>query len=428
MRVVCLYFHTPISLHAFAQSCYQFTSQLAIREPGAVFLEIGKSCRLFNERQLTLRLQVLAKRFQTEASIAIAGSPSEALLQSKYLTDNILELPLGALVDAMSPFRSDPLLSQEVMRMQSLFQKLGIHKLGQFKALPAKSLALRFGALGYRIHQVLHEPNNVVWPLFVPPQTLMECIELNDSQACQDFEPLLFLSRQLTDRLVLRLRGLGRSATQIKINLQMEKYDHIKQPTRELCINLHVPQRSTRSLMAIIHDKLQNHLRQQPLAAPIIQLSLEASEHIPYRLNQRDFFHRQEEEQERWNALLSRLWNKLGKEQSFVAKPTERYLPEKSWVKCFDPDDNSMLTSLPYPQRPLRLLGSPRPVSRLDQWLVDQQQRWHISDWQGPERLSGEWWFDDFYRDYYQVNTTTGNQLWVFVNQHKQYFLHGYFE
>ncbi|NMR83937.1 DNA polymerase Y family protein, partial [Vibrio parahaemolyticus] len=46
----------------------------------------------------------------------------------------------------------------------------------------------------------------------------------------------------------------------------------------------------------------------------------------------------------------------------------------------------------------------------------------------GPERIVSGWWDgDEIMRDYYIAHTKQGRWLWIFRDQHKHWFLHGYF-
>jgi hypothetical protein len=66
-----------------------------------------------------------------------------------------------------------------------------------------------------------------------------------------------------------------------------------------------------------------------------------------------------------------------------------------------------------------------------------RERRWNIVALRGPERLSGEWWDirTAFDRDYYRVDTASGESLWIFVNPKSdaanpslECHLHGFFD
>jgi protein ImuB len=180
-----------------------------------------------------------------------------------------------------------------------------------------------------------------------------------------------------------------------------------------------------------------------------MQVGFTVLETVPGYGAQRDFFNRKEEEAELWDSLVGRLSHRLGKERVFVAQPVDRYLPEEAWVRrlelergllsgCATRGTSALQPVFVRPERPSRLLEEPLPLQRVGALLRNPStgHRWRILDWDGPERLSGEWWksdsLDGFHRDYYQVKTESGERLWVFVCRspegNARVHLHGYFD
>jgi hypothetical protein len=80
-------------------------------------------------------------------------------------------------------------------------------------------------------------------------------------------------------------------------------------------------------------------------------------------------------------------------------------------------------------KRPSRLLPKPVPLTLLGEWMITPyDDRWQTIEWNGPEKISGEWWGDSFSRTYYQVTALTGERLWVYQEPNEKFFLHGYFD
>jgi hypothetical protein len=97
----------------------------------------------------------------------------------------------------------------------------------------------------------------------------------------------------------------------------------------------------------------------------------------------------------------------------------ERHLPEKAFAKTLEKRRNLKSTpALELPKRPLRLLQSPELLQRSGSTLVHPRhgKRWNVLRWEGPERISGEWWSSAFSRDYYRVMTDQGELLWIYVS------------
>ncbi|BDR13003.1 DNA polymerase Y family protein [Vibrio sp. STUT-A11] len=114
--------------------------------------------------------------------------------------------------------------------------------------------------------------------------------------------------------------------------------------------------------------------------------------------------------------LLSLLQAKLGKHS--VLKPEIACDPRPEKACQYRPADEPNVALSPIPQllRPAMQLPTPVPL---------QEQ---ISLVHGPERIVSGWWDgDEIMRDYYIAHTRQGRWLWVFRDQHKHWFLHGFF-
>ncbi len=445
----------PADLAAFAQACLRFSPQLALRGSEAVFLEIGKSRRLFSEESLRLRIHALARRFGAQARVAISSTAARALAEARYGGT----LPLEALHDFASPFA--PARKDAKAAISKMIEKLGVfgvRDLNAFAQLPASSLASRFGETGVKLHTRIHPETEKfweeAWPGYSPPERLIERQVTSEESA---LEPLLFVMKSVIDRAMARLMGEGKRATLVRVHLELEKWSTLKSHAREWRISLHLPQGSTQGLLPILKERLDRELRREGLAAPVTAVSFEVLETVPGHGAQRHFFdhHDQfdpqgrtrisEEQMEAWNAIVGRLSHELGqndgKPQVFQAELTEDYKPEKSWIQvvnCVDsPDEPGAARAVRVFKRPSRLLSRPLPLHKQGVVLTTPKgERWGIRSWEGPERLSSGWWdeTDSFCRDYYQVITLSGETLWIFQDRESrdspaaQLYLHGYFD
>jgi hypothetical protein len=65
--------------------------------------------------------------------------------------------------------------------------------------------------------------------------------------------------------------------------------------------------------------------------------------------------------------------------------------------------------------------------------LISRERRWRFTGWRGPEKICGEWWLDGFDREYFHIDTASGETLWVFTapldgTDTKALWLHGIFD
>jgi protein ImuB len=126
--------------------------------------------------------------------------------------------------------------------------------------------------------------------------------------------------------------------------------------------------------------------------------------------------------------LISKLGARIGLEAITRLAPADSHIPEKSALIL--PAAWSEPTAewpLPHAPRPL-VLFRPEPVQAPEDPMPPAQFRWRrrdlaIASATGPERIAPEWWLDEpdwrtGTRDYWRVETSTGERLWL-------YYAHG---
>jgi protein ImuB len=462
-----------------AEACLRYTPQLAVRSGEAVFLEISGTEGLYTEDSLRTRLLFLARRFGWDARVGIADSPATALAMARYpdyaRTRNLRELPLEALTDFASPFEHDVLVDQRVGKMILILEKLGLQNVGDFASLPSSSLASRFGREAVELAQSVWgrflSQASQAWPGFRPSERVVEKTDLPEAESA--LEPLLVTLRSLLDRATARLRGRAERASAVSVSLELEAWSTVRERVRTYKVALPVPQGSATGLLPLLRERLAFELARTPLEAPVLSLTFDVLEGVPGRGAQTDFFHTGEIDAETWDALVARLLDKLGRARVFTASLVERYLPERGFIRSENLEPAVLASAAPAPElpavvaaavpglrlgnlgayaRPARLLRRPEPLDRQGRLLrhLETGRSWRVLDWEGPERLSGEWWHParhaggaeraefapptarGFFRDYYRVLTETGEELWVFLNRktgtRSSFYLHGFFD
>lgn len=137
-----------------------------------------------------------------------------------------------------------------------------------------------------------------------------------------------------------------------------------------------------------------------------------------------------------FSDLIEQLSCRLGEDRVCYARLTPDPLPERSveWTPAVAGDSKADSATPPLMSRPMVLLPQPTPV-RL--WVFDhkptrveyQGQLRDVAHVWGPERIESGWWRDDYQqRDYYRVELTSGECLWLFWTADSgNWFLHGVF-
>lgn len=123
--------------------------------------------------------------------------------------------------------------------------------------------------------------------------------------------------------------------------------------------------------------------------------------------------------------LIAKLGTRLGQESVVRLHPADSHIPEKTFSVLTAAWSEPAKEEWPEPRAPRPLIiFRPEPLTAHEDRTPPQRFRWRRRDFSlrvavGPERLLPEWWLDDPAwrtgpRDYWRVETETGNRLWLF--------------
>ena len=122
--------------------------------------------------------------------------------------------------------------------------------------------------------------------------------------------------------------------------------------------------------------------------------------------------------------LIGKIGARVGMEQIIRLHPAESHIPEKTAkVLAAGWSEPALDWPLPHAPRPV-LLHRPEPVTAPEAPSLPTDFRWRrrvliTASAIGPERIAPEWWLDDpqwrsGLRDYWRLETQTGERLWLF--------------
>jgi hypothetical protein len=465
-RTLC--FHDPKTagrekLESFAESCLDFTPQIALREEHTLFLEFSASLHLFSEESLPTLVREKALRFGIpHGRIVIANEPGTALALARYTItgttaatlvvppdagrlETLAPLPLEALHDLVQPFYSPEEPKElekraKIERVFELLKKLGLRTLEDFSRLPARQLPARFGREGAELSLHLRNPLPALWPVWAPAEKIQERFDIDAADpfamnGCGDVAGILEALRIPMDRTCERLRARGLKTSALHLTLTPDRGD-----PREWAFSLPVPQSKTDSIFPLIRDRIDFEIQKNPFDSAVSSLLLKVEETAPGGGQQRDFFSKKEELSEAWDSFLGRITQRLGEDAVYRAKLKASHRPEAAWEKILRPAAD--ITEAPheqpqFPPRPVQILEPPLRL-RVSQdgdgatWLYPEEARrahgWKVVKKHGPERLTGEWWNGDAFlaRDYYRIDTQA-EVLWVYISPDQRLYLQGFF-
>jgi protein ImuB len=211
---------------------------------------------------------------------------------------------------------------------------------------------------------------------------------------------------------------------------------------------------------------LQMRLERWILRSPVRSLELAIKLTAPLQVHQRGLFGDPYDHQQQLSLLIDRLSSRLQREAVVYAIPVSdaqpeyayRYAPltgshprlsarkkssgKKSPGLLLPPTDlidgseaPGEKASLAQLIRPVLLELTPLPLEvltttrdgiplrfRVHRELYERNRVW------GPERIQTGWWRHKYIRrDYYRIETTTGNRFWLFCSK-RRWYLHGVFD
>lgn len=405
MKVICLLLLDQFERRqSLAEACLAFSPQIAVGKD-AVFLEIEGSRHLFSPEECIRYLQKTLQLLNLKARISLASSVPAALTFARYECAEINALPVEALSDFLQPFAPTFFSGAEV------FRKLGVATIGDFKKIPRAEIPARFGKQGLLAYERLLEAERIAWPRWTPEEKLLERVDFDCAAQIEIFEPVHFLLKTAFQRIFLRLYARRKKLAAFTVEFHLNKFS--KTSERISAIQLPIPQGEWKSVLALASERLTKELENHPLEDALEGISVLVTDTAPFPNTQRDFFSKNEEEQEAWASLVGRLQERLGNDRAFLAAPTPRLLPEASWIKTLNKKERGVLVDSPL--RPLRLLNPPQRLQRVGDCLAGNNRRWRLIAFHGPEKLQGEWWLGGFEREYFRVETESGESLWVFT-------------
>jgi len=369
-------------------------------------------------------------------------------------------LPPGHGLAALAALPLEALrLTPETVRT---LRELGLVQIGQLSSLPRASLATRFGAeLLLRLDQAAGEVAEVPEVHHPPPE----------AQANWTFEPptdrhdlIDWALGQLAERVVDQLADRRRGVQQLECRMRGQTTARAR-----FSVGLFRPSATPRHLEELIKLRLETH----PLAEPVAGLELSVTVTAPLEQRQRELFagapaQRLGDDPRAVALLIDRLSNRLGREAVVRARLLPDAQPEFAWryepaianaerearnaerrnkhrvlrnVEIAPHRGTRAAGRLPVPRlslsRPLCLLPQPLPlvvVSIVPDGpplvFTSGGVEWRIERTWGPERIQTGWWrAPSVARDYYRVETATGQWFWLFRQLiDGRWFLHGFFE
>ena len=320
--------------------------------------------------------------------------------------------------------------------MAEALSALGIRTAGALAALAPDDIEQRWGAAGLRSWRLARGEDRrrpglatTEYPRTVSAD-LVPSVEL--------MEPVLFLVRAALDRLVSGLVTDGRAAATLAITLTLDDARGPSTTASSHTITREVRLAHPMARLVPLFERCRALLDRWPLPAPVCGVSVAVVATAPLAGEQGDLLDPSWHDPAAADAAFARLRAELGAEAIVVPVVADEHRPERAgkWLALGEtarpetrgqrpaPIHNSQFTihdsSVP---SCTRLLEHPEPIDvectdgqpRLLWWRGRRMRIQHLA---GPERLAGDWWKDQYARDYWRCEDPDGEGTLLLYHDH----------
>lgn len=382
---------------------YGFSSQVSLHYPRCLLLEVQSSLGLFGpwpRMEARLREELSALGFQHR--ITLAPNPAAARILANA-HDGLAVADAQMLPGVLAALPVERIgLPREVA---TALARMGLRTLKQVIEMPRDGLAQRFSANVPRHIDTLLGHRSLVLDFYRPPDVFDARLELNFE--VESHQALLFPLRRLTADLAAYLAGRDSGVQRFVLHLE-----HRNLADSQVPVGLLSAERDPAMLFELTRGRLEN----LHFPAPVLAVRLIARELPAFTPAHRELFEERPQQSLPWEQLRERLRARLGDDavQELGARYDHR--PECAW-RPQHADRNEPSFS-----------KAPRPG-----WLLTESKPLHEASLRilaGPERIESGWWDGgDVRRDYYLVETRTGQRGWAFrsITDGGPLSLHGWF-
>jgi protein ImuB len=452
-----------IILQKLADWAVRFSPLVETCTPDTLLIDITGCEQLFGgqERIAALALAGLADA-GFFARAAIADTVGGAFALATTASQPVSIAPPGQTAAHLAP------LPPVALRLQpqtlARLEALGILTIGDLLKLPRATLPARFGAeLNLRLQQALGE---VFEGVAVRLPRTAPYARMEFEQPIRDLITIQTAAADLLKNVFTQLEQRDQALRRLDILLLFEK-----RPLR-FAIGLARPSRRRQHVRQLLEQGLEKY----DFANGLTGLLLIAGDTSRSPILQGELFQpdQQPQQDEQLGLLLDRLANRLGRQSVLRADLVDDYQPEmavgyssaasppepphsKPEATPATPAGNSSApgakqpanranrrkarhepkpVSRVTPLRPTQLLPRPLPIRVISKapdgpptWFSCRGREYTVSAAWGPERIETAWWRGpDIRRDYFRLETETGEQFWVYHNfDDQRWYLHGVF-
>ena len=434
-----------VALGKLADWCARYTPWVNIDGEDGLWLDIAGCAHLFGDEaalldDITNRL----KTFSITARTGIADTPGAAWAIARFGSERIA--PVGGVRQAIADLPVEGLRLPKEASL--LLHRLGLERIGQLYDLPRASLARRFGAEDKgrlsdaaldRLDQALGVKSEPVSPLQPAPAYRTH---LRMAEPLITLEGIEIALQHLLDALCDQL-GKGHQGAR-GVRLMAFRTDGT---TVSVGIATGRGVRDAERLKRLFAERLDGI--DPGFGIEMMVLNADKVEEMPPEQSALDSG-AATKNREAIGHLVDRLSTRLGPNRVYRLAAEERHIPERA-ERCI-PAQKAEARAASWDsgkvQRPPRLLLRPEAIEVIAEvpegppirfvWRHGAHRVTHAA---GPERIAPEWWLEEGadmgrIRDYYRVESETGQGFWLYreglypewgARAAPRWFMHGLF-
>lgn len=322
--------------------------------------------------------------------------------------------------------------------MREALVALGVRTGGGLAALPPDDVEQRWGRTGLMAWRLARGEDRRRPGLTTADHPRTASADLVPSVATT--EPVLFLLRAALERLLRTLVADGRAVATLAITLTLDDGRGATGAGRAHTITREVRLEHPLARLVPLFERCRALLDRWPLPAPVCGVTVAIAATAPLTGEQGDLLDPAWRDPAAADAAFARLRVTLGADAIVVPAVADTHRPERAgrWGAMTDArpamtnqrpqPGNGKVRPSPIAQPPShltasRLLDPPEPVdvecdARVPRVLRWRGQRLPLADVQGPERLAGDWWADEYARDYWRCGDPDGDGTLILYHDH----------
>ncbi len=450
-------------LEGLADWCDRYTPLVALDGADGLFLDITGCSHLFGGEEALVA--DMLRRFSEqglEARAAVAGTAGAAWAVARFHGNAVLAN--GVETDWLAPL--PPAALRLDAAICTALDSVGLRTIEAVMAAPRAPLVRRFGkALILRLDQAFGVSDEALSPRLVVPELSAERHLAEPIVTMEDIERLILLLAGALEEALER-----RAAGALALRLFLFRVDGA---VARLSVGLSRPTREPIRIAKLFHERLAALGAGLDAGCGFDLVRLTVPSIAPLDARQVDLGDESRDSDADLALFVDRVCARLGRTAIRRPVPVASHLPERAVAfSAFAeaPAANAHEAIPAATERPLRLLRRPEPVEvvaevpegppRNFRW---RRAQYRIARAEGPERISPEWWLENFLpvekkedetdeayetrrkqaveerparrtRDYFRVEDTEGRRYWLYrqglyglSEEPPRWFLHGVF-